>query len=46
MFIESLISEVEDASVEWLSEPEMGELVGSTSAAVDEARPGIRFRSS
>jgi hypothetical protein len=41
MFIESLISEVEDASVGWLFEPEMEDWIRSTFAP-DKAKPAIR----
>jgi hypothetical protein len=46
IFIESLISEVEDASVTWLFEPDKGESIRPTFVEADQAGPLIRLRAS
>jgi hypothetical protein len=46
MFVESLIREVEDASIPWVFEPEGADLNPSAIAAVEEIRVANRERSS
>jgi hypothetical protein len=46
IFIESLISDVEEASVTWLFEPDRGESMRPTFVEADQASPLIRLRAS
>jgi hypothetical protein len=46
IFIESLISEVEDASVTWVFEPEKADTIRPPYVEIDKAKPTIRLRAS